>query len=227
MNDGIYYVYLKAILFLETNEIFYNVVDTLEKSTDDFFTEIDKELNLNQKSTKDYTVVNLFCILGKPNMVRAAKEKIVTMIQKNTKKFINGSKFKIDVEHGQMLERFTNIYNQYIFENKLCPNTCEFNQGAYFCECFYGTKNYIYQTPDYVLQVIDTWFQKELPLLAGKQMINQSFLFKDFVGRKALELISSVEDNCYYLVFEGNRKIKLAYDNIGTLNMNDLNEFVV
>lgn len=227
MNDGIYYVYIKAIIIHETNEIYFNVIDTLETGKKEFFYEMDQNLKLANEGNEEYKVVNLFCMLGVPSVVQKVKNKMYVDIKKAVDDMIHGKKLNLEKDSKKILEEFSNRFIKYILENNLCPNCYEHDNDAFVCNCFYGTKEYVYKTPHNIIGVLELWLKKFQPLLAGKQMINQPFLFKDFVGRKALKLISSVEDDCYYLIFEGNRKIRLDYDNVGTLNRNDLNQFVV
>ena len=65
------------------------------------------------------------------------------------------------------------------------------------------------EPPKEISELLHIWYEREKPILMGKQIMTQSFYFKSLVGRKSIDIIPSHNDDNLYLLLEGNLKVKL------------------
>lgn len=227
MNYDILYFYIKAAIFNEEH-IAIDVVDTLKFNKTDFSSHILDNLLLENQDSEDTKILNLFCIGGKKEKIKEISNTVSNTVKQTFQDVVN-SDFEIkeydQIHEENILDQMVSIYTTYLLNNSLCPNVFSFSINDIDFVCFYGTKDYISKTPEEIINTLHFWSKKEKPIFLGKQMVTHPFFFKNLIGRKSIQLLPSQEDDKLYLVLEGNIKIPLDYDSVGTVNRFDTDTF--
>lgn len=222
MDYGVLYAYIKAVIFDES-EFAMDIVDSLKYNKEDFFNNIQSDLKLENKSSEDISIVNLFCICG-------SKEKILQIsnnIQKEIlERILISYELKNSYKSQDMYTEFLNTYVLYLLNNNMSPLSFLYDIDENLSILYFFGSNIFHQHPPKDIEVIlDIWISREYPYLLGKQIITQPFYYKNLIGRKALDIASSFDSDDLYLLLEGNIKIKLNYDSISPYNYLDTNRF--
>lgn len=219
MDYGILYAYLKVAIF-ENNEYAMDIVDTLRYNTHDFFQNIERNLKLENESSEEIKITNLFCICSNKQKINQIQGKIVKQI---INQISNGNEFK---DNKDIYSNYINIFVNYIIENQISPLIFKLDIDEELSVLyFFGSNQYYEQPPQEIKDIVSIWISREQPYLLGKQIITQPFFYKNLVNRKSLDIVSNYNSDDLYLLLEGNIKIKLDYHVISSLSYTDTHTF--
>lgn len=223
MNNGILYSYIKAAIF-DNSEYEMDVVDNLRYNTTDFLKNIKANLSLENNSDEHIDIINLFCICATKEEIKKIQGNI---IQEIIDRISFGDNFELKYNSSDIYNKFINTFVCYLLDNNLSPLIFSFDIDNLSILYFFGSSRHYKQPPPKIKEVFYIWLNREKPILLGKQVITQSFYYKNLVGRKTLDIISNYNTDDFYLLLEGNIKIKLDYNIISSLNYLDTNNFNV
>lgn len=212
MNYEILYVYIKAGIFSKT-EYAMDVVDSLKYNFDDFFSEIQNNLLLENNSSDDLSIINLFCICTSKDKALKIKNSLLDNILNKLSTSTSPT--------NDIYDKYISTYANYLLDNNLAPLIFSFDIDNLTVLYLFGSKEFYEEPPEEVREIVNIWYQKEKPAVFGKQILTQPFYYKTLIGRKVLDIISSKKDYNLYLNLEGNVKIKLDYSTITPLDFYD------
>lgn len=223
MNHEILYTYIKSVIF-NKEDITMEVVDTLKYNTSDFFEQINKTLLLKNTSNDNISIINLFCITSTKDKIKKIKKTLSTEI---INRIDLGKNFENTYNSPDMFNQYLNVFINYLFDNNLAPLIYSFELDNISVLYMFGGTSYYKQASQEVKSVLNMWYETEQPILLGKQIITQTFFYKNLIGRKIIDIVSSYQNNNLYLLLEGNIKIKLDYDSVSSYNYLDTNHFTI
>lgn len=206
MNYDILYTYINAII-LEQGKWYMDVIDTLKYNTTDFFSHLKDNLSFQHKG-KDNTLyrANLFCLTGQTNKIKKIKKTITKEILERIKL---GENFESSYPNKDLLTQYLNTFTHYLLQKSLSPLIFSFEIDGISVLYLFGSTEFYEEPPKEISELLHIWYEREKPILMGKQIMTQSFYFKSLVGRKSIDIIPSHNDDNLYLLLEGNLKVKL------------------
>ena len=222
MNFEILYTYIKAIIY-DNQKYAMNFVDSLTYSQNDFFSAIQNNLLLEDELAENTETINLFCLCVSKEKSNYLKSSLLKDILEN---------LSYSNPNNKTCNTSSNLYNQYIAicanylsHTGLNPLVFSFETNDLVIFYILGSTNYSPKPPENVKEILNIWYEKDMPSLFGKQILTQPFFYKTLLNRKTLDIIPSHTDNDLYLLLEGNLKIRLDYSSISILDYNDTSCF--
>jgi len=179
MEHSLLYLYIKAVI-TDKNEIVMDVIDSLKFNTADFYDNILSNLKLDNTSDENIKIFNLFCIVAERKTIKSPTDIIVQKTRQAFENIIKKGIFDIKPlnlnDTKDIIENFSNIYINYIINSNSCPNIFKIELNDISFSCFYGSPDYLRETPIEIPNIINFWYQREQPFLTGKQILTRTIL---------------------------------------------------
>lgn len=136
------------------------------------------------------------------------KEEMKSVAQEYNKNHVNFKRYNMELivtskeKERKEIEKAIDIIYEDIKYLRVVPYSLENNLKIY-CVC----RNREY---DVLEQIIELWIDKEKPYLYGNQVLMNSYVLKDFTGRRIIGAFSSYEVGGWNLLLEGGIKLSLG-----------------
>ena len=205
-SAGLVYLYLTG--WIGEEEIFVQHVDSCTFPMDRFCGQADRI----RSQLAEPADVELFCVLGVNEKIDAIAEVIKSEIRKSFSCAAKGKKFR---STGKKLDAagkiFAGMVHDFIIsENALrYPQSLRMNAGTWGVCCFWGGEDEYGAAGRWVEDAVETWLAYERPVLLGKQIALQSFLLRDLIGRRIVDVLPVSETGSLDLLLEGELKLQL------------------
>ena len=217
MDFEFLYTYIKTIISEEKDYVM-SVIDSLKYSKNDFFEKVEYELMENDFN-EGLEVVQFFALCVSKDREKDVKESLLEDILRRldipTDNEDNSNFF------SDMYNKYIDTYVNYLIDNCLSPLIFPIEFGGVIVYLLIGSKKYLEKPPEIIMGILESWYQKEKPILFGKQILTKPFFYKKLINRKTLNIIPSYNDNNLYLLLEGNIKVELDYSTVSMLDYHD------
>lgn len=150
--------------------------------------------------------VELFGIIGSKKRITSIKDVVKTEIKNN---YYRNLKSEEIITYSSTLDEYGNSFFKLVQEY-FCectdgiPYEYELEAEGWNLYCIYksGEKN-----SHHIENALSIWLDMEKSTIIGKQLVLQSFLFRDLIGRRVVGNIPDYRDGSWNVVFEGGVKL--------------------
>ena len=221
------YFYLRGVLG-ENNQISIYVQDTYKCLPDAFYKNVSF---VSSEEDDGENVVHVFGVIGVSDKINTISEIIKAGIQSNYQRIINGKSIS---KTNSKLDKTGNVYYKLIQEF-VCEASNHFpyeynkKDEEWSLNCVWSSNAAENIAHSLASSTIDIWLEEEIPVVAGKQIINRSFFMSDFANRKAIACVPNRSTGDKTLLFEGGNALNLDVVSFykGVSSPNDLGFFSV
>ena len=211
-------VYINANI--ENGMITFNQTNNYKCQPENFFCEMEDMKNMSKLDNN----LELYCILGKRDVIQKIRKEIVEKINeifnKITEENIDNVIYNIekrakdtssDFEDRFIYSYINNAISDYTLKCFM-PLEVEWENGV-VCLALYYTDNENDDKQLEISSIVKLFLEKEKPFFMGKQIMIQSFLLQDIKERKILGVLpSNIEGMGWYALLEGGIKLYLNND---------------
>ena len=204
-------VYLYLIGKVAQDEIDLQHVDSYTCPMDCF----DQRVDDIRSQIAEHADVEVFCILGVHEKIDVIAEVISDEIQKSFCCAVNGKKYRFT---GRNLDASGNIFARMVQKFMISedvlrfPRSSRIDEGEWGIHWFWGGRDGNKTARQYVEDVIEVWMSYERPVLFGKQLMIQSFLLRDLIGRRITDILPVSDAGSLGLLLEGGLNLRLYDD---------------
>lgn len=193
------------------------------------------------KTQNENEIVHLFGVVGESSKVDAIQQIIKHGIQNNVQRIIERKRIS---KKNSSLDQYGNTFFRLIQEY-FCEELDHFPCGGAFHDSQY-TVYYVYAGDEngdenvnmLANSMVELWIENEEPSLLGRQLMIRSFFMRDFIDRKVVACVPSIETGIWNVVLEGGIRIILdsevpyskevmSYVDIGLFSISGLDDMLL
>ena len=227
-SAGILYFYLRGDR-LDNEKINIEVVDTYKYLLDSFYK---KTKECAEECIDPDNRIHIFGVIGINDKVDRISEAISNCIKENFERLLQRKTIR---KRCSELDALGNIFNQavqefFVGETLIYPKRQHLRMEDMSLFYIYGADPKDFEKETLANATIETWLNKEVPGLLGKQVMIRSFYMQNFVGRKLLSSVPFGFSDSWNLLFEGGRSLALDSEyiyNETIPNVTDIGFFTV
>lgn len=161
--------------------------------------------------------IELFGVIGVAEKVRCLRDTLIEGLRENFDALSAGEE-DIYVKHPG-LDVYGNCFYELV-QLYFCTDTLHYpaelcvEDEGWSSFCLYPAEEDKQNAREDARAALEIWLEKEKPQIMGKQIMTQSFLLSDLVGKKVIARMPDTHCDSWNLMFEGGVKLSIGTETV-------------